>query len=658
MCKTIKTENTILSTINNINIMKTIKSFAILLTMGLGLVSCVENIESESVKAIRDAKATELLALADLHKAQAEAESLLAKAEAALLEAQARYENALAEGEELENQVAKANLELEIAAIKANLESELQYLMDQIASYKNSVNEELFDQLDYWFTELGNQSQNLFTYQTYLYDEYSYDDAYETSLEEKIYYKELLQEFQSRNTYNEAIIAEYEKYIAANEIDVEALLPEVAALRGQIETLEEELYWIEEDLDDIDYNIYDGDPSDDNTSLYEHMENINDILFNVFDILDTDGDDYLDEDEGIFHLEPTADYYSYYIDINHEALARLDAYMDMDYYSMILEFMNEVLGTEADKWNAEIPYDENTLYAINSYWAERVETFKTKFQKQINDVHTALMDAMDELADANSMDAGEAKDAAVKAAEAKVAAALDALDVYTMAGADKTKWGTFTKFIAETYDMSTLNSTPALFDITDPSIIKANSITLNSVSRTYYTVEGAFYQYMLLELPATHGASLDDIEDLKSSIEYLINTLDEHQTLRGLIDETIAEGNALIKKYEEKLAVYMALESELMVLEGQLAAKMDGIQMEKVFTVEYLKEEILFYQTEIDVNNKMIEVLQGKGGKEAYMEYLVKVIESTRDRIATINGIIDALEAKIVENNAGGTTEE
>ena len=102
----------------------------------------------------------------------------------------------------------------------------------------------------------------------------------------------------------------------------------------------------------------------------------------------------------------------------------------------------------------------------------------------------------------------------------------------------------------------------------------------------------------------------------------------------------------------------MALESELMVLEGQLAAKMDGIQMEKVFTVEYFKEEILFYQTEIDVNNKMIEVLQGKGGKEAYMEYLVKIIESTRDRIATINGIIDALEAKIVENNAGGTTEE
>lgn len=638
--------------------MKTIKSFAILLTMGLGLVSCVENIESESVKAIRDAKATELLALADLHKAQAEAESLLAKAEAALLEAQARYENALAESEELENQVAKANLELEIAAIKANLESELQYLMDQIASYKNSLNEELFSQLDYWFNELSSQSNNLFTYQTYLYDEYSYDDAYETSLEEKLYYKELLQELQSRNTYNEAIIAEYEKYIAANEIDVEALLPEVAALRGQIETLEEELYWIEEDLTDIDNNIDDGDPSDDNTSLYEHMENINNILFNAFNILDTNGDSDLDEDEGIFHLEPTADYYSYYIDINHEALARLDAYMDMDIYSMILEFMNEVLGTEADKWNAEIPYDENTLYAINSYWAERVETFKTKFQNQINDVHTALMDARDELVEANSMDAGEAKDAAVKAAEAKVAAALDALDVYTMAGADKTKWGTFTKFIAETYDMSTLNSTPALFDITDPSIIKANSITLNSVSRTYYTVEGAFYQYMLLELPATHGASLDDIEDIKSDIEYYINEIDEHQTLRGLIDETITEGNALIKEYEEKLAVYMALESELMVLEGQLAAKMDGIQMEKVFTVEYFKEEILFYQTEIDVNNKMIEVLQGKGGKEAYMEYLVKIIESTRDRIATINGIIDALEAKIVENNAGGTTEE
>ena len=639
------------------NIMKTIKSFAILLTMGLGLVSCVENIESESVKAIRDAKATELLALADLHKAQAEADSLLAKAEAALLEAQARYQNALAEGEELENQVAKANLEQEIALIKANLERELQYLMDQIASYKNSLNEELFSQLDYWFTELSDQTENLVDYQTYLYDDYGPDDAYDLTLDEKLYYKDLLQQLQSRNTYSEAIIAEYEKYIAANEIDVEALLPEVAALRGQIETLERELYWVSEDLYDIDHNIYEGDPDDDNTSLEERLEDINELLFNVFTILDTDGDSDLDEEEEILKLDFTYDY-SYIININHEALARLDAYMDMNFYSMILESMNKVLGTEADKWNAEIPYDENTLYAINSYWAERVETFKTKFQKQIDDVHTALMDAMNELNEANSMDAGEAKDAAVKAAEAKVAAALDALDVYTIAGADKTKWGTFTKFIAETYDLSTLDSTPALFDITDPDIIKANSITLNSVSRTYYTVESEFYQFMSLELPATHGASLDDIEDIKSSIENLTNTLDNHQTLRGIIDETIAEGNALIKKYEEKLAEYLALQSELMVLEGQLAAKMDGIQGEKLNTVEYFKDQILFYQTEIDLNNKMIEVIQGKGGEEAYMEYLVKIIESTRNRIATINGIIDALEAKIVENNAGGTTEE
>lgn len=638
--------------------MKTIKSFAILLTMGLGLVSCVENIESESVKAIRDAKATELLALADLHKAQAEAESLLAKAEAALLEAQARYENALAEGEELENQVAKANLELEIAAIKANLESELQYLMDQIASYKNSLNETLFSQLDYWFTELSSQTEKLFTYQTYLYNDDPYeDDAYEVTLDEKLYYKELLQEFQSRNTYNEAIIAEYEKYIAANEIDVEALLPEVAALRGQIETLGEELYVLGESLYEMENSIYDSYPSNDVTSLYEHMENINDILFNAFTILDNDGDDYLDEEEGIFHLEPTADYYSYYIDINHEALARLDAYMDID-YSALFEAATGVVGTEGDKWNAEIPYQDNTLYAQRNYWAERVETFKTKFQKQINDVHIALADALDQLDEANLMDAGEAKDAAVKAAEAKVAAALDALDVYTMAGADKTKWGTFTKFIAETYDFSTLDFTPALFDITDPSIIKASSITLNSVSRTYYEVNNAFYQMMLFEIPATHGACIDEIEERLSSIEYFKSLLEEQKSLRGLIDETIAEGNALIKKYEEKVAEYLALENELMVLEGQLAAKMDGIQMEKVFTVEYFKEEILFYQTEIDVNNKMIEVLQGKGGKEAYMEYLVKVIESTRDRIATINGIIDALEAKIVENNAGGTTEE
>ena len=97
--------------------MKRLISFLLMVVMGLGMVSCVSNTESDSVKAIRDAKAAQLLALAELHKAQAEAETLLAKAQAALLEAEARYQAALAEGAELDNQKAKALLYSSVSSL-------------------------------------------------------------------------------------------------------------------------------------------------------------------------------------------------------------------------------------------------------------------------------------------------------------------------------------------------------------------------------------------------------------------------------------------------------------------------------------------------------------------------------------------------------------
>lgn len=65
--------------------------------VALGTISCVKDQESASVTAVRQAKAAELLSIAELNKAQAEAAKTAANAEAALKAAQAEYQKAQAE---------------------------------------------------------------------------------------------------------------------------------------------------------------------------------------------------------------------------------------------------------------------------------------------------------------------------------------------------------------------------------------------------------------------------------------------------------------------------------------------------------------------------------------------------------------------------------
>ena len=98
----------------------------------LTLGACVDDNESASVTAIRNAKAAQLEALAAYQNAQAEAELIIANADAAIKaaeaaykEAEARLEAAEADQEELELQKAQATLETDIAKAQAQAEANL-----------------------------------------------------------------------------------------------------------------------------------------------------------------------------------------------------------------------------------------------------------------------------------------------------------------------------------------------------------------------------------------------------------------------------------------------------------------------------------------------------------------------------------------------------
>lgn len=95
------------------------------LALGTTVTSCVDDNESASVTAIRDAKAKQLESLANYNNAQAEAAKIVAEAEAALKNAKAELQKIKNELEGLELQKAQAVINIEIEAAKTKAEAEL-----------------------------------------------------------------------------------------------------------------------------------------------------------------------------------------------------------------------------------------------------------------------------------------------------------------------------------------------------------------------------------------------------------------------------------------------------------------------------------------------------------------------------------------------------
>ena len=107
---------------------KFIAVYALIGVLALGsttLTSCVDDNESASVTAIRDAKAQSLQALANYNNAQAEAAKIVAQAEAALTNAKAAIKKAEAEKDSLENEKLKATIEIDIQTAVARAEAGL-----------------------------------------------------------------------------------------------------------------------------------------------------------------------------------------------------------------------------------------------------------------------------------------------------------------------------------------------------------------------------------------------------------------------------------------------------------------------------------------------------------------------------------------------------
>ncbi|MFK2339519.1 hypothetical protein ACIXMT_14950 [Bacteroides fragilis] len=127
----------------NFEIMKKKLMMVAVLLGALSLGACVDNNESASVEAVRNAKAEQLMSIANLNNANADAKKAVSAAEVALKEAEAAYKKAQAEAEQAEAdqqklllEKAQATLEMEIEALKLQAEANLNFAKAQLEQAK------------------------------------------------------------------------------------------------------------------------------------------------------------------------------------------------------------------------------------------------------------------------------------------------------------------------------------------------------------------------------------------------------------------------------------------------------------------------------------------------------------------------------------------
>ena len=182
----------------------------------LSLGACVDDNESASVTAVRDAQAARLNALAELYSAQAQSELIVGQAQADYLAAQAAYENARAAAEQasadkqqFELQQAQDEYQRNLEAI--NLEAQNRLIEAQMQAQRNEQE----------FLALANDLLKEL-YRTYA-AEVSTLDNLKSQLNDQNYW---LAQYQaqaiSQEDYNAKQKAQYEMNIARYEAEIEA----------------------------------------------------------------------------------------------------------------------------------------------------------------------------------------------------------------------------------------------------------------------------------------------------------------------------------------------------------------------------------------------------------------------------------------------------
>ena len=208
---------------------KFIAVYALMAVLALGsttLTSCVDDNESASVTAIRNAKAEQLKALAALSNAQAEAAKIQAEAEAAL-------KNAQAEWKKEQTEEAKQKFAIKIEVIKAEAERDIALAKKQALEYEKAIWENADAKIQAMVSDYQSALQDVIDTKEELIEakiDYAHFEVDSTLAEAK--YKEFVIDQNRTIAQNEADIKRLQA-LAEGGADKTALAEQMEVLAGQ-----------------------------------------------------------------------------------------------------------------------------------------------------------------------------------------------------------------------------------------------------------------------------------------------------------------------------------------------------------------------------------------------------------------------------------------
>ncbi len=208
---------------------KFIAVYALMAVLALGsttLTSCVDDNESASVTAIRNAKAEQLKALAALSNAQAEAAKIQAEAEAAL-------KNAQAEWKKEQTEEAKQKFAIKIEVIKAQAERDIAEAKKQALEYEKQIWDNADDKIQAMVSDYQTALNKVISTKEELIEakiDYAHFEVDSTLAEAK--YKEFVIDQNRTIAQNEADIKRLQA-LAEGGADKTALAEQMEVLAGQ-----------------------------------------------------------------------------------------------------------------------------------------------------------------------------------------------------------------------------------------------------------------------------------------------------------------------------------------------------------------------------------------------------------------------------------------
>lgn len=208
---------------------KFIAVYALMAVLALGsttLTSCVDDNESASVTAIRNAKADQLKALAALSNAQAEAAKIQAEAEAALRNAQAEWQKE-------QTEEAKQKFAVQIEVIKAQAERDIALAKKDALQYEKEIWENADAKIQAMVSDYQSALDKVISTKEELIEakiDYAHFEVDSTLAEAK--YKEFVIDQNRTIAQNEADIKRLQA-LAEGGADKTALAEQMEVLAGQ-----------------------------------------------------------------------------------------------------------------------------------------------------------------------------------------------------------------------------------------------------------------------------------------------------------------------------------------------------------------------------------------------------------------------------------------